>query len=267
MHIRVGTLHVALLTRPVFFTCQLTTCACLLVLQAVRQFVSTLAPNNGLFGGISRRSIRAGASVILHAPFHQALLDQAWKQRPVYELIGPLNLLGDTAAASELVQEFLAHLQPVLELFRRPFGIPDFQPDLMRPSIGYQVGDVSGMTYTLCMPYDPTMLGGTGFRRVRAPKARVRHELYLGRFIPGGRLLYAHRVVCLAYHGLPPAIPLCSAGRSGRPQVVHKCGNRMCLNPDHLCWGTAQVNALHRRYDHHRYVINDQWDDDWKWLG
>ena len=49
-----------------------------------------------------------------------------------------------------------------------------------------------------------------------------------------GRNKRAHRVICEARHGRPPA---------SRPLACHSCGNRWCVNPNHLYWGTYKNNA------------------------
>ena len=44
---------------------------------------------------------------------------------------------------------------------------------------------------------------------------------------------YAHRLVLWAMHG-PPVDPHC----------LHVCGNKDCLNPSHLVWGSARDNRV-----------------------
>ncbi len=46
----------------------------------------------------------------------------------------------------------------------------------------------------------------------------------------------AHRFVCWAFHG-PPHIP--------SNVCMHLCGDRSCLNPCHLKWGSQKENILH----------------------
>ena len=45
---------------------------------------------------------------------------------------------------------------------------------------------------------------------------------------------YLHREVCKAVHGAPPL--------GSKSHATHACGNKACLNPWHLRWGTAATN-------------------------
>ena len=58
-----------------------------------------------------------------------------------------------------------------------------------------------------------------------------------------GKLWYTHRLVWIEKHGpIPPKM-----------HIHHKCGNRACINGDHLEMLTPQAHfALNRKCDHER---------------
>ena len=65
------------------------------------------------------------------------------------------------------------------------------------------------------------------------PGARCRKGLY-ARVRRGGRNTRLHRLVCEHFHGPAPA---------GKPFAIHSCDRPICINPDHLRWGSAKDNA------------------------
>lgn len=60
---------------------------------------------------------------------------------------------------------------------------------------------------------------------------------YIGAYL-NGRRVSVHRLVCLAFHGLPP---------SDLHEVAHKNGDRTDNRPENLRWATRSENALERR--------------------
>jgi hypothetical protein len=66
-----------------------------------------------------------------------------------------------------------------------------------------------------------------------------------GQLGPGGKKLYAHRVMCELVKGPPP---------TDKHQAAHECGNgdQGCVNPRHLSWKTLSENQLDcRRHGTH----------------
>jgi hypothetical protein len=58
-----------------------------------------------------------------------------------------------------------------------------------------------------------------------------------GAFSIGKTRLAAHRFMCELAHGTPP---------SAEYEAAHSCGNRRCVNPEHLSWKTRQDNQFDR---------------------
>jgi hypothetical protein len=53
-------------------------------------------------------------------------------------------------------------------------------------------------------------------------------------WIPGKLAIPAHRAAWLLTHDKPP---------EGRLYICHRCGNRLCCNPNHLYAGTQKMNV------------------------
>lgn len=59
-----------------------------------------------------------------------------------------------------------------------------------------------------------------------------------GQVLIGGRKHLAHRLVCEAVYGSPPA---------DKNDAAHSCGNRLCCNPRHLRWASRLENVADSR--------------------
>lgn len=59
-----------------------------------------------------------------------------------------------------------------------------------------------------------------------------------GLFMTEKKRCLAHREMCRLTHGEPPAPGY---------QAAHSCGNRRCVNPNHLSWKSPGENQLDRR--------------------
>ncbi len=70
-------------------------------------------------------------------------------------------------------------------------------------------------TIDQCVEFDGSLRGGYG---------GIRYE---------GRMQGAHRVMCRLAHG-EPSVPTLDA--------LHSCDNPICINPNHLRWGTESEN-------------------------
>lgn len=102
----------------------------------------------------------------------------------------------------------------------------------------------AGLYYTdVCICYNKQVAMATAGVTVRPDGYLL---LYVGTDVDGKPLKeYAHRLVCLAYHGGP------TRPRGGaldwKLVVSHQCNNTCCLNPRHLQWVTQQQNSTHPR--------------------
>ena len=56
-----------------------------------------------------------------------------------------------------------------------------------------------------------------------------------------GKAFRLHRLVCEWKHG-----PTLLAGKDA--YAIHRCGNRRCINPDHLAWADAKINGEDERW-------------------
>jgi hypothetical protein len=52
-----------------------------------------------------------------------------------------------------------------------------------------------------------------------------------------GQAVNAHRAMCVLAHGEPP---------NAEVEAAHRCGNRSCVNPNHLRWATRSENQMDR---------------------
>lgn len=64
----------------------------------------------------------------------------------------------------------------------------------------------------------------------------------------------AHRYVCTRFHGNPP---------KENSQARHLCGNRACVNPKHIRWGSPKQNEDDKR-NHgtwYKRISNGKWSE------
>lgn len=61
-------------------------------------------------------------------------------------------------------------------------------------------------------------------------------EGYYSLSLPGGGWTKVHREICRRRHGEPPE----------HAHAMHRCGNKSCVNPRHLEWGSPKQNAQDR---------------------
>lgn len=59
-----------------------------------------------------------------------------------------------------------------------------------------------------------------------------------GQLMVRRKLWMAHRLMCILAHGEPP---------TSKHHAAHSCGNRSCVNPNHIGWKTASSNQIDRR--------------------
>ena len=66
---------------------------------------------------------------------------------------------------------------------------------------------------------------------------RARSSAGYGQAWDGDKVVYTHRVMCGLIYGDP----------MNNGEVLHKCDNPACCNPDHLSWGTRFDNVKDMR--------------------
>lgn len=64
----------------------------------------------------------------------------------------------------------------------------------------------------------------------------------------------AHRYVCTRVHGNPP---------EEKSQARHLCGNRACVNPKHIRWGSQKQNEddKHNHGTWYKRISNGKWSE------
>ena len=60
---------------------------------------------------------------------------------------------------------------------------------------------------------------------------------YPGNTLWAGKQMFGHRAMCIAAHGQQP---------KEKPHAAHTCGNRWCINPNHLRWASISENQMDR---------------------
>lgn len=112
------------------------------------------------------------------------------------------------------------------------------------------VRDHQRTEWDICMPYSKRQVSRKG---KKAGSAKHKHVfvnaegylLVLCGMTPSSKpnkppqkvFEYAHRLVCVAFNGLPPD--------AEHKVVSHLCNNKCCLNPRHLKWSSHQENLHH----------------------
>lgn len=197
------------------------------------------------------------AAEIVHARDPQHKFDMT--QVTLDQFIYPFHKLGSKEEASEHIRLFYGIIEQALA------RCPDASRRVMRldrPFEGRLLFEGGGDTSKCCLEYDVSKLARIQEAHLmphNSSRARVLSEQYLVARLKGLGTFFAHRLVCFVFHGPPPDGngAYCEAGKSVKPQVVHTCGNRRCLNPLHLSWGTAQLNRLHYLSELARTRLND----------
>jgi len=60
---------------------------------------------------------------------------------------------------------------------------------------------------------------------------------YPGNTLWNGKQMFGHRAMCFAAHGHP---------KRDQSHAAHRCGNRWCINPNHLRWASVSENQMDR---------------------
>lgn len=96
------------------------------------------------------------------------------------------------------------------------------------PLGGRPNGDLMRFVHETALPYGgkdcliwPYGKKGSGYGQIRV----------------NGKQRMAHRYVCISAHGEPPTL---------KHEAAHSCGNRSCVNPNHLSWKTRSSNQADR---------------------
>lgn len=189
--------------------------------------------------GVTRRGLKDGACQLFHA-VDKLPRNTAWHSMAPHGLPAPFNKMADIHSAVIKFNTFFDYIGGVLEEFPCPVGAVPLQSRLDQPFMGRCGGPLGHC----CMPYNPAKVVGTAGFMLPAGRGRVKDDRYLGCRIKGVGVMLAHRIVCMAFWGVPAEHRKCVQGKCEKPYVIHKCGNRRCCQPHHLAWSSQQMNCI-----------------------